>query len=154
MVRILFFVVILSLAAACNPVQPGTYPGPYPGAGLDGAWSVKMIQSGGIAGVQQVVTVDQDGRVVAMDERANLTGTVQLTSEQLGRLEEQIRAALTQRSGRQNSNCADCFIYDLEIRTPDDIFSAQVDDVTLPDSGLEALVMNLRDLMEQALSTP
>lgn len=149
MLRILSLVFILSLALACSPASPEETPVPT----LADTWSVQLTQSGGFAGVHRVVTVNSDGQVVAVDERADHTGTLQLTPGQLDRLADQVLAAMTMKPARLSSNCADCFIYDLEIRTDGTTFSVQLDDVTLPDSGLEPLVMSLRDLMEQALST-
>jgi hypothetical protein len=47
--------------------------------------------------------------------------------------------------------CADCFIYDLEIQENGKNFAVQLNDISLPNSGLESLVTYLRGLIETAL---
>jgi hypothetical protein len=51
----------------------------------------------------------------------------------------------------QKSSCADCFIYGIETQVNGKKGVYQMDDITLSASGLESLVIYLRDLMDSAL---
>jgi hypothetical protein len=48
-------------------------------------------------------------------------------------------------------SCADCFIYDLQILSHEGKFSAQVDDISIEESGLSDLVMYLRGIIEREI---
>ena len=50
------------------------------------------------------------------------------------------------------TGCADCFIYDIAISGTGSPFKAHVDDVTLEDSGLGQLVLQLRTMMDRELN--
>jgi len=49
------------------------------------------------------------------------------------------------------NGCADCFVYDLEIQVNGEKLSVQLNDISLPNSGLEPLVTYLRGLIDTAL---
>ncbi len=149
MIRRMLFVLIFSLLAACGAIPAGAEQLP----GLEGNWSITFTQSGGFVGVHRTVTITSDGKVAALDEREDRAGTIQLTEAELAELEAQISAARLNRPAEADSGCADCFIYDLQIDSGNARFIVQLDDVTLPESGLQPLIQYLLDLMEQALSS-
>lgn len=149
MIRVILLLLACCLAS-CRAL-PGS-GGPTPDLG--GAWSITLTQSGGFAGVQRVVTVSADGRVVAHDVRADQSGSVQLSASELSTLAEQVAAAALLQPTRTDSGCADCFLYDVKIDSAAGSASFQLDDVTLPDSGVQPLVASLLALMDRALSTP
>jgi hypothetical protein len=146
--RKLLIVLILSLLAACAPVPQAGDQLPD----LEGTWSITLSQSGGFAGVQRTVTITADGKVVAMDARADHRGTLQLSEAELEKLKQHVSAAGVVGPTGTDTGCADCFLYDLKIVTSTSSFSVALDDVTLPESGLEPLITHLRGLMEQALA--
>jgi hypothetical protein len=119
---------------------------------LDGNWKIKMTHSGGIMGLSRSIEISSDGKYTVIDERANKSVTRELERDELSKLinivacSEYISMTLPQPSG-----CADCFVYDLAIHGDGKKFSVQVDDISLPDSGMENLVMYVRDLMDAAL---
>jgi len=149
MIRNLLFVLILGLSAACSAAPGNGESLPA----LEGTWSITLTQSGGFAGLQRTVIIANDGSVVAVDERERRIAALQLSEAELTGLEEQLSAARVIRPTETETGCADCFIYDLRIDSASESFSIQLDDVTLPDSGLQPLVANVRDLMERALAT-
>lgn len=149
MIRILFVLLLCGLVAC----------GAFPGAGdslpdLSGEWSITLIQSGGIAGLQRTLTVTSDGQVTALEMRSDRSGSLQLSPGELAALEQLVAASSFVRPTRTDSGCADCFLYDLQIQSPAGSVGFQLDDVTLPDSGLQPLVAYLVDLMDQALAAP
>jgi hypothetical protein len=119
---------------------------------LDGNWKINMTYSGGIMGLSRSIEILSDGKYTVIDERANKSVTRELKRDELSKLigivasSEYISMTLPQPSG-----CADCFVCDLAIQGDGKKFSVQVDDISLPDSGMEYLVIYLRDLMDAAL---
>jgi hypothetical protein len=148
MIRSLLVILILGLLAACVPILPVGEQLPD----LEGTWSITLDQSGGFAGVQRAVTITSDGKVIAWDMRAEHSGSMQLSEAELAELRRQVSAVGVVGQTGTETGCADCFIYDLKIETASAVYSVALDDVTLPDSGLEPLVTYLRGLMERALA--
>ena len=115
-------------------------------------WMIKMTHSGGIMGVSRSIEISSDGKYVVADERANKTITGELTANELSKLNKIFSDSnFASTTKPQKSNCADCFIYGIETRVNGKKVVYQVDDVTLSASGLESLVIYLRDLMDSAL---
>jgi spore coat protein CotH len=148
MIRRLFILIVAGLLAACSalPSRGDALPA------LNGTWTISFTQSGGFIGMSKTITITSDGKVVAVDDREGQTVTLQLTPQELAALKEQVSNAGPKMPIKTDTGCADCFIYDLQIKTTGARFSVQLDDVTLPDSGLQSLIMYLQELMERALS--
>ena len=119
---------------------------------LDGNWKIKMIHSGGIMGLSRSIEISSDGKYAVMDERASKTVMGELTADELSKLKEQVSSSkYIPASKPDGMGCADCFIYDLDIQGSGKKFNIQLNDINLPTSGLETLVIYLRDLIETAL---
>lgn len=157
MPRFLLALALVFSLTACIPglMRPqATQPEATRSAPLSqGNWNVKLTQSGGIMGLQRNLTVTSDGKVVAVDERTNRTVTSQLTQEELGRLNVRLDGAAFPPAASQQSVCADCFSYDLEVRSGGETYKAQLDDITLTDSDLEPLIAFLRSLLDRSFSS-
>lgn len=159
--KLLWSVLLFSiLLAACGRVTPTPQPLPSPVAlptpqqiqNLAGKWTVIMRLSGGIAGLSRSLEISSDGAATAIDERSGKTGKRQLTSDELTKLTGLINSASLKSPGGAPAGCADCFIYNLEISSDSGKFAAQLDDVSLPDSGMELLAGYLGKLMNQMLA--
>ncbi len=150
---LLVFVLTFSLTA-CVPalMRPQAAPSQAtPSVPLSqGKWTVKLTQSGGIMGLQRNITVTSDGKIVAVDERTNQTVTSKLTQEELGRLKVRLDSSAFTTAAPQTAVCADCFLYDLEVQSGGQTYSAHYDDTNLPDSSLEPLIAFLRDLLDRS----
>lgn len=119
---------------------------------LNSEWTIKMGQSGGIMGLSRSVEISSDGKLTVVDERANKTISGELSAVELSKVNELISSSKYVPPSKPNGMaCADCFIYDLEIRTDGEKFAAQLNDVSLPNSGLEPLVTYLRELIDKTL---
>ena len=116
---------------------------------LEDDWTVRMIQSGGIAGVNRAVEVLSDGSYTVYQQAGGEAITGQLTEPELAQLKELI-ANLEITAIRTDKMCADCFEYDIEINSGGKKMNVQLDDITLPDSGVEELVTFLRGLIDSA----
>lgn len=139
-------VLILPACAATQTPLPTTQASPQAAVN----WSVTMTQSGGIMGLQRTIAVTSDGKVHVEDPRANQSFDGELTQGQLAQLDELVRSAKL--AGSKNPGvCMDCFIYDVQVVTTGKPISAHLSDTDLPDSGMEELVIFLRQLMDGLL---
>jgi hypothetical protein len=118
---------------------------------LENTWTVEMTHSGGIAGISHSIQVSSDGAFVVSDDYANVKNEGQLSAKDLADL-KQLVASTRYVEVPQQTGCADCFIYDIAIASTGKPFKAHVDDITLEDSGLGPLIMELHTIMERELN--
>ena len=102
-------------------------------------------------GLMRSIEVSFDGSYTVADERAGKTASGTLTEEELKNLTKLITGAEFIASEKPGGACADCFIYDIEIQSSGEKFAIQLDDISLPESGMENLVTFLRELIDSAL---
>ena len=140
-------ILLVVLLVACVPVTVA--PMPLPTSLI--AWTIRFTQSGGIMGMSRSIEVSSDGKYSATDERAEKTIEGQLSVPEMSRLKSLVSEAAQFPSVKPNNGCADCFIYTIEIFGLGQPVELQATDVSLPDSGLMALVDFLRGVMEEAL---
>lgn len=112
-----------------------------------------MAHSGGIMGLSRSIEISSDGKFTVGDKRTNKTMSGELSAVELSKLKELVSSSQYVSPNKPNGMvCADCFIYDLEIQTSGNKkFAVQLNDISLPDSGLEPLVTYLRELIDKAL---
>jgi hypothetical protein len=147
--RILIIILLTLILPGCGQTTPGPAPLPTPG----GKWTVRMTHSGGIMGIDRTIQVTSAGSATVIDQRTDQKVMLQLENDELFRLDSLVRSARLKPIPDSIPGCADCFIYDIEIQTGSTApFTIQLNDISLPDSGLEPLVTFLRNLMEQAVS--
>jgi hypothetical protein len=121
---------------------------------LDGAWTIRMKHSGGIMGLSRSIEISSDGKFTVVDDRANKTITGEYSSDELSKIKERVsNSEYIAENGPNSMICADCFVYDLEIQGNGEIFTVQLSDISLPNSGLESLVNYLRNLIDTALKS-
>jgi hypothetical protein len=140
-------VFMMLFLTGCAPAFDVGFDAPAPPE-LEGEWSVKMTQSGGIMGLMRTVEVSSDGSITISDDRLERATTGKLSGDDLRMLRELVENTRVSARGDNVSVCADCFVYEIEIRSNGKTFTAQVDDMTMPDSGMEPLVTFLRSLMD------
>ena len=140
---------VLFLSACGVPVSTSE---PVEGSlpALAGSWTISMTHSGGIMGLSRSVQVDSTGIYTVKDDRTNETFTGQLSEEELVDLVNVVKTT-SYTSEKTPHGCADCFIYDIQITSDGGKFSAQVDDISIEESGLSALVMALRGIIEREI---
>lgn len=119
---------------------------------LDGGWTIRMKHSGGFMGLLRSIEISSDGKFTVVDERTNKTIAGEYPFDELSKIKEQVsNSEYIAESGPNGMACADCFIYDLEIQGNGEKFAVQLNDISLPNSGLESLVIHLRTLIDRAL---
>jgi hypothetical protein len=137
------------LSAGCAPAQTETPATNFPAA-PGGAWTIRMTLSGGIMGAVKKMEIRSDGSYIVIDERASRTRSGRLSLAETAALAERA-SSIEPQSNQKQFTCADCYIYNLEVSGEGGRFTAQVDDLSLPGSGLEALITSLREIMEREL---
>lgn len=148
------------LLAACGRAAPTPRPLPSPVPlptpqkiqNLAGKWTVILRLSGGIAGLSRSIEISSDGAATAKDERSNKSVKRQLTSDELTKLTSLINSSSLKAPTGLPSACADCFNYNIQISSDSGKFAAQLDDISLPDSGMELLAGYMGKLMNQMLA--
>jgi hypothetical protein len=118
---------------------------------LTGDWTIRMMHSGGIMGLSRSLKVDSTGIYAVKDDRAEQEFSGQLSKDELADLMIIVSTA-TYIPEKTPHGCADCFIYDIQIISNDGKFSAQVDDISIEESGLSNLVMYLRGIIEREIN--
>ena len=147
---LLAWIWIALLLSSCSSSSK-TITATLPVAGND-EWTVRMTHSGGIMGLMRSVEVSSDGNFTVTNERENQTVAGKLSVEETATLAEIIantKYVTLEKPGM--SVCADCFIYNVEIQGSGKKFAAQLDDISLPDSGMETLVTFLRAVINSVL---
>jgi hypothetical protein len=138
---------IFLFISSCSQAKPIPQPFPSPSS----KWTVKLNQSGGIAGVLLTVEISSDGQLKARDQRSNRNVTQNLSSQSTSKLNQLISNTAVSAKGVPQSSCADCFIYDLEIQSEESDLHIHVDDVTIKNSGASELITYVIKLRDDAL---
>jgi hypothetical protein len=139
----------LLFLSACGPVR--AFPGPLPSPVT--LWTITLTQTGGFAGVSLRIQVSSDGLMVAQDLRSGRTVTQAVPADTMSALNGLVAGIELSQKERLPSACADCFIYDLEIVTPNGTTRVRADDTTVSDSGAQALIQLLGKMRDQALQS-
>lgn len=131
------------LTSSCSSPEITYTPPP-----IEDNWSVRMIQTGGIAGVNRAVEVLSDGSYTVYQQAGTEGVKGQLTEAQLTQLTELINN-LEITSPQTDRMCADCFEYNIEIQSgAGRKLLFEFDDLSLPDSGAGELVTFLSGLFK------
>jgi hypothetical protein len=146
----LSLLMMLILISSCSTVK-SEKPVPQPLPSPSDTWAVNMTQSGGIAGVLLTVEVSNDGQLKAEDQRSHRSITETLPTQTTNELKKLVFSIPASTGRLQQSACADCFIYDLEIQSVGKNIKIHVDDVTINDSGAQELITTLARLRDSAL---
>jgi hypothetical protein len=161
MKQIVFLLVLLSsvLLLGCikTPIsEPVQAPAPESTVTLStpsGGWTIRMSQSGGIMGLSRSIEISSDGKFTVTDNRSNKAVTGELAADDLSKLNELLTSIDIRSASKPNGMvCADCFVYELEFSgMGEKSVSVQLSDISLANSGYEALVDHLRGMMDKAL---
>jgi hypothetical protein len=144
-----FFYSIFQIPTATSSPEPTAIPSPGPTAiptqaaqklpNLTGNWHIRLEQTGGIAGVSRNLEISSSGKMTIIEERINKNETTQLPADKFAMLKELV-ASSEYHPVTQPMGCADCFIFNLQIDNGSEKFQMQIDQINLPNTGLEPLV--------------
>ena len=141
------FLLLLIPTASCMPART-PLPTPQAPPNLTGDWSVKMTQSGGIMGLLRTLEVQSNGKLHIEDLRNKQSTERQLNADQMKQLNRLVSSARLNAPREPEGVCADCFVYDIQITSNGRTFSTRLNDASLPDSGMQALVSYLIELTD------
>jgi len=144
---------IILLTFACSKAGiRGTGAGPA----LSTTWSVQLSVSGGLAGVRKFVEVNQNGRVIAVDEKLDITVSGKLSLQdlwQIQRLVERRNGTRTVEPGAsRGSGCFDCFIYTLVSILHGQKISKQYNGLNLENENERQLIQVLSKILDGQLN--
>lgn len=153
---ILFGLILTSCGPAATPIPlatPTAKPDNPSLPLLEGEWSIRLTQSGGIMGLSRNIVISADGKYSATDERAGKTYTGKINADELSKIKKLTASAKYEPHTQPETICADCFIYELQIRSDSERFLIQLNDIDLGNSGLQSLITTLRDQMDKAIKS-
>lgn len=120
--------------------------------GMSGDWRILFKVSGGFSGLRRTMELSSTGAMTVIEQKS-ARQVVSLTPEdelaEIALFIENVKSL--QLSGRVLT-CRDCLEYDLTVRKNGQQFSIQLNDLSLPDSGIEPLINSLVNLQERALA--
>jgi len=141
-----FLIITLISGCVASPDPIFTpLPSPNPTASsnrlpsLTGDWVVTINQSGGIMGMSRTMKITSSGELSFEDRRANSSRQDRLSPEKIAELIDLI-STVNYSPISVETGCADCFIFFIEINSPNGDFQARLNQLDLPASGLEPLV--------------
>ena len=116
-------------------------------------WQLTFHLSGGFAGFNRTLTISSSGEIAAEDHGRGVNVAGQATAKDLALVNSSVAAIKAASAVRRNNKCRDCLIYEFVLEDDGARFSANVDDTTLPDSGLGDVTAVLSTLLNRTLST-
>ena len=117
-----------------------------------GAWSVKFLVSGGLAGIQQELLVDSDGQASYTDRGGTNPTTWALGGDdlqELGRLLE--LACPFEPQDSRPSQCMDCFIFRLEVVSGQNRYLWEADESQAMPASIRSLIDQLEAIRSMAM---
>ena len=111
---------LLGLTACSRLLPTASSPQALPSPAA--SWTtIKLMQSGGIAAVILSVEVSSDGQLKAEDRLSGRSVVQSVTPEAMAELTRLFSKSSALTAAAPHSNCADCFIYDLEVTSAREI---------------------------------
>jgi hypothetical protein len=114
-------------------------------------WNVQFNRSGGFAGVDESLTLDSGGRIEVQSERPPVDEKSTISQDQVATISEFLAQACPFEIDAGKDNCADCFVYELNIQMDGQTYSVQASDVTLTEDlhplvdALSQLTQNIKE---------
>jgi len=144
------------LLASCSSVGQKPSPSSAKPANLfqTTTWKVDLQLSGGFAGLDRALTLSSNGELTVEDRNQRSRVAKQATAQELDQIATLVAKIKSLPAiPRGDSRCRDCLSYNISVDVDGERFSALLDDMTLPGSGLEELARALSALLNRTLST-
>jgi hypothetical protein len=143
-------------AGAPEPTLPGAAtPEPdLPDCDVEVPWQIELSLTGGLAGVQRRLLLDDSGRYLAEDLRQERRAEGEATAEFMQKIRQQLPLVCAETGAPRLPACADCFIYSLHVRLDGTEFRAEFNDVSLGESPMAELVGPLAQWLTEVVKSP
>ena len=156
MSKIIFLLLISLILSACagtpvstptpKPLGTPTSP-PAAACSPPEKWNIQFNRSGGFAGLDESLTLDSGGSLDVQRKRPPVNEKSSISKEQVAAIAVLLAQACPFEIEMGKDNCADCFVYDLNIQMDGQTYSVQASDVTLTED-LHPLVDALSQLTQ------
>lgn len=144
--------------AACSGAQVSTpvqEPLPTPASqsnamcGTPTTWTVKFHRTGGFAGLDETLTLDNGGNLTVQSERPPANAEKMLSNTRVKQIATLLAQACPFEPVTAKNNCADCFLYTLDVQMDEQTYTVQATDVAMP-KELSPLIDELSALFSEA----
>lgn len=122
-----------------------------------GSWDVELKVTGGIGGVEQRITVQSGGMMIARDG-GEVIAEEQLPRAQLDEIEGMIESVSSEKQegsleggGELEQPCQDCFEYTLTVHQDDEVLTVREDDISLNKSPYGKLIKTVYEIMNKRI---
>lgn len=152
-IPILLIGLVLSACAGMPASTPLPEPAGTPTSQLNTAcsaptnWTIQYNRSGGFAGFNESLTLDNGGNLKVQSERPPADVQQTISKERVKAITELLVQACPFDIAKDKGDCADCFFYDLNIEMDGHAYSVQASDVTLTEE-LHPLISALSQLLQ------
>jgi len=153
---ILLISLVLSACAGMSVRTPTTEPLGTPTSPSKAAcsppakWSIQFDRSGGFAGINESMILDSGGSLEVQSERPPKVVEKTVSPNQVDAITDLlVKTCPFTIDLTKGNECADCFVYDLNIQMDGQTYSVQATDVTLTEE-LHPLIDALNQLMQNS----
>lgn len=112
-------------------------------------WTIEYNRSGGIAGFDQSLILQNDGSLIVQSERPPVDEQMTVPEDHVEPITDLLVQACPFEVGTPKGVCADCFNYELNIQMNGRTYSVQANDTTLTE-GLHPLINALDEFLQIA----
>jgi hypothetical protein len=113
------------------------------------SWMIQFHRTGGFGGFDESLTLNNDGNLTVQSKRPSADAQKQISADQVRAITDSLVQACPFEAGSSEGNCADCFLYTLDIQMDGHTYTVKASDVTLTDQ-LRPLIDELSPLLQSA----
>ena len=154
------FILLISLVLSACAGLPVSTPTPEPlgtptspskvACSPPAKWSIQFNRSGGFAGLDESLILDSGGSLEVQSERPPKVVEMKVSQDQVDAITDLlVQACPFVIDLTKGNDCADCFVYDLNVQMDGQTYSVQATDVTLT-KELNPLIDGLSQLMQNS----
>ena len=139
--------------ASATP-QSTTESSPSPAARpcqIEGTWELDLAVTGGLAGVDRKLELDQTGKYEAADLRQDAKVEGNLAPELMGDVVGLLQGFCKSPETARPPACADCFLYSLQVTLQGVHFELELNDLNVMETPAGELVAFMSQLLNSAL---
>ena len=130
------------------PVSLGTPIGQgQVGCSIPAQWVIQFNRTGGFAGVDESLTLDSAGKLTVQSKRPARNEQKTISNDRVNAIGEILAQACPFEMKPNDTGCADCYLYKLDIQMDGETYMMLATDVTLAEE-LHPLVTELNGLLQ------
>lgn len=153
--RLLFIGLILTACggAPAITVEPSPLGTPVSGLGsacdVPSQWSIQFGRSGGFTGVDESLTLDSGDNLTVQGDRPAVNMRKTISGDQVNTISGLLAGACPFEMKPNDTGCADCFLYKLDVQMDGQSYVMLATDVTLTED-IHPLISALSQLLQDA----